>query len=827
MLWETRIPGASVNKALAVLTLGVALAGCSPAPAPQTRTCRYEIAADPAGTPTARIFAVGLRQDLAGLKTYADYRRFVFSAIESEVPCFSAAVPNLVVFPEDAALAAAFLGSRGEKARAQSDALGAFAHLFTSYQAPLRWYQTRFPGAPPVRGLLLALTDVIARAVEDTFPQVARQYGVYVATSFNAAPYEPTTDAAVLAEIGDPDLPPGAPGYVATEAEVYNFSVVYGPDGNEIGRVRKAYLVPTEESLLEMSYGPLEQMRPIATPLGRLGPVISKDAWMPDVLERLNDLDADITLQHEAFSGWAIEQESGDWLPDVVQESGWNHVQAYDSFRYSVFPCLTGNLLDLVFDCQSALVKESAADDTALAFIGQPATPGYLHIGPWATEDPIGLPLAERRARLREHGEALRPGGARENQYVLSSARGDIVLPRSPAGLALRADTGAALDEARETWVLPPEGEDRNQIRPDIACTATRCHVIWLEDGAEGRRLRHAAVSDAQPAGTDLFTAGAGERIYGARVTAVADRVHVVFVHEHGDPDAPATSLRLLTLAEGLWTESQAFDTAVNGGAGAGAAKWSPAIAASHAGLFVVWTDRRAGSSDILLARGTAAADAFTLIRLDEPHADKMVANRPGNPRNNQALPSIAAHGNRVAVTWADFRDYHWDIYAAFSTDAASTWSANERLNAPSDRERIFGPNAVLIDGATTLALFSGVDDRGPMHRLGEWASGGDTGNMAPLEAGAPAWRPALCRAVSGAAAVWQASSDGELDIHGAVRTSAGWSPTEAIASAPGRQFNPRCSGVVVVYEDWRTGRGRIVATSLTSGMFTGSPRRP
>ena len=264
--------------------------------------CEGQIATDPAGNPTVRVFSLGILQDVDAMTDYEGYIRIFEDAMAEQAPCFSDDIPNLVVFPEDSALMAAFIGSRGERAREETDTEMAFTRLLANYLDPMGHYGREFPDSPPVRRLLLALTDVFGRAIEETFPPLARKYGVYVATNVNVAPYEESDDQALIDRLGDPDLTDQQTVYVATAPEVYNVAILYDPRGEEVGRVRKAYLVPAEETDLEMNYGPLEQLRPIETPFGRLAPVISKDAWMPDVLERFNELGADIMLQHEAFS---------------------------------------------------------------------------------------------------------------------------------------------------------------------------------------------------------------------------------------------------------------------------------------------------------------------------------------------------------------------------------------------------------------------------------------------------------------------------------------------------------------------------------------------
>jgi hypothetical protein len=796
----------------ALSTSLIACLGASPPP-PEV-ICHSRIALDNDGEPMARVFAIGLRQDVAKMTDHAAYRKFIGDALAAEAPCFSPTLPNLVVFPEDANLVAAFIGTRGAEAREQTDDTAAFAHLFMTYKEPLAYYRERFPGTPSVRTLLLALTDTFARAIEETFPKLARDHSVYIATSVIVAEYEATTDPELIRRVGDPDLASAKKTFVASGPEVYNFALIYGPDGKEISRVRKAYLVPSEESLLQLNYGRLEQLVPAKTPAGRLAAVISKDAWMPDVLERFNDLDADITLQYEAFSGWAVEEHAGDWLPEVVQQSGWNHLQAYDSFRFSVFPCLSGNLFTLIFDCQSAVLKEAAPRDTPMAFIGQDPYPGFLDIGPWVIADPAEedstLTLEERRRRLRQRGEALRPGAGApyENQYVQTVARADMALLQSAGKLPVRA--ARSENYGLGTVLLDPGMSDENQIRPDLAFDGSATHAVWIRDLPAERAIRYVNISAngdlAGPAQTLPFKA---KRPYGARVTATSSAVYAVAVE---DADGGETSALLLLRSDDGGATWLTLDKKL-GQAGQWA-RWNPTIAAWHDRLYIAWTDRRAGSSDIYLAVSLDRGETFQEIRLDEDHLEKTVREHPANTRNNQALPAVAARGGEVVVSWADFREYNWDIYAARSTDGALTWGPNERLNPPSSKERIFGINSVALSGGATAVFFDGVDDRGP-HRGVSGQVAVDGSPAMPIAWARPSFRPHVAATATGFQAVWQSFEAGELTLRGARFETGNWGPAMRLTSTSGAKFNPRSAGDRIIWEDWGSGRGRVILGSL------------
>jgi predicted amidohydrolase len=378
--------------------------------------CGIEIVGD---GETVRVFAIGPVIRYAEMLDYAAFCKAWDDVVRTEVlPCLADDKPNLLVFPENATLAGAFIGSRGAVGRAETESLAAFLSLFNSYADPVRYYAERFPEASPNQRLVIGVTDTLHRAFE-TFPTMAERYGVYVAVSSDFAPAELSDLPADVDALKDPDLASVASVYVATDGGGYNWGLYFGPDGEEIGRVAKSYLVPAEEELLELIHGPLTQMRPVELPFARSGMVISKDAWMPGLLQRLDALGASLMLQPEAFSGWGVEEYEGDWLPDIVGQSAWAHTQRHGSIRHTVTSCIKGNFLDLAFDCQSHVTSSSAPDDTPRAFIGQDRYHGLLVVEPWVVEGPRPAMSLDERLVLRSNDLDARWGAYDRTQRLV------------------------------------------------------------------------------------------------------------------------------------------------------------------------------------------------------------------------------------------------------------------------------------------------------------------------------------------------------------------------------------------------------------------------
>ncbi len=645
-------------------------------PTPVATTCPLKVS----GTgSTVRVFAAGYRQDVVKNATYADYCEAVDRVMREQIaPCLAKDKPNFVVWPEDAILSAAFIGKRGDKARQKTISDAAFLDLAGAYGKQIQHYQQQFASLPTGRNLTLALTDVSWRVLYKVFAEQARHYGVHVAVGANVADAHEVTDPALRTKLGDPEYTDG-PVWEASSPEVYNVGIIFNPDGKIAGVDRKAYLTPPEEDTLNIAYGALPQLDPIDLPFARASAAISKDAWMPPVRDRFDAWGVDLALQYEAFSGWAIEERPGDWNPDVFMESGYLMTARAGAPRNVVTPCLTGNILDLVFDCQSHITKIPAADDAPLSFIGNPRVPGFLAMGAWAA------PTRESMSRdeLRAYGETLKQGGARANQYAESVAAADLEIHKDDnypaiAGVGAPGVLGAsrafpstgpqrhvAVAAHNDTYALAWEERD------EIVVTTVRA-------GGEPAMKRYAAKGARLPA---VAFDGAGR----LAVAYEADE-HVWLVVADG---APRT---------------------VPAGSGA---QWMPSLAGGATSFHLAWIDLRDGGRPHVYVAGEDLAP----VRVDPMHE-----NTAKPTRGDEWSPRIAADAAGVHVVWTDFRDYSWDIRYARSTDGGKTFAPSIRINDPSksvgtpavELERLHADPVVALSSGAAYLAWTALQDREP-----------------------------------------------------------------------------------------------------------------
>ncbi|MGH7856207.1 MAG: hypothetical protein ACREQY_02680, partial [Candidatus Binatia bacterium] len=253
-------------------------------------------------------FAIGYRHLASDAGSYSSYREHLVGLADRALAGAPTDGERVLVFPEDAALWALFMGARGTPFRVLEPLLRqmgggngaavAVAGIFAAYQPQAAYYRAKFPeqNFSQARLGLLALTDTLYRSFFETFRRIAIDHGAWVVASANIAPAHVTTNPAVAALLGDPEAalvgcvdhvggsfdPPCA--YEAATANVYNQAFVFDPSGDLVynpfaeareatldGAVKKTYLVPTEQGPLEqgkvgldLAYGDLRQVRPVA-----------------------------------------------------------------------------------------------------------------------------------------------------------------------------------------------------------------------------------------------------------------------------------------------------------------------------------------------------------------------------------------------------------------------------------------------------------------------------------------------------------------------------------------------------------------------------------
>jgi hypothetical protein len=788
--------------------------------------------AAPAVAKPVRVFVVNPRVELGYADTYANYRDKMFALVDGQHPRRaemvqpglpdiaaqlrprdpSAPADALIVFPEDVGLAAGLIGSRGATARGVTASSGgstvAFLALTLGYTDLVEHYAARYPGLAGIGNLFLGATDTFYRAFYETFRDIARTYGVHVAASINVAAarrVDAADDPELVALLRDPDEPERDYAYEAMSGRPVNTLFVFAPDGSVLvnaggqtlrspeqtggvlrGSFDKAYLTELELDPLGLVGGAVRDLDVLDTDVGRLASVTSKDAWMLDVNDRYDAKRPQIVIQPEAFDQWAFVTDP--WAPDGFRAGGFAHVQRNPSYLFNLTSSLVGNLFDVTFDGQGAVIGKRGGkalpEPVSNAWIGQQPDTGLVAVAPWVSEDPGGADLAARRAALVEDGRILLPlsgvacaepngPGVCENGYRESILSADLELPGGlPAPRKPRERVPTAFGTAG--FVAP--GASGEQRHPSVAAAGDDVYVAW-QDSRHGREAIYLAVSRDRGAHFDVKRVSdhaAGAVVELRPAVAVAPTTGPVYVAwqewcEPADDDCGRIMLARFDRAG----NKLGADLRVDDGGNTG--KWNVALAVDRGGNpLLAWVDER----DSTLSAGAALPQEniyFARSRDRGRSVGRNVRVDRGAPSasaatlNHKWAPALAVRPPYIHVAWTDFRNYQWDIFAARSRDGRH-FEANRRVDD--------GVTERLNDHPTL-----GVGARGDLHvawadrrrqdpdtdiRYARGTAGGRRfAASRRLDSGADAnqWFPVLAASGTDLLVAWQDNRLGDNDI--------------------------------------------------------------
>jgi len=602
---------------------------------------------------------------------------------------------------------------------------------------------------------------------------------------------------------------------------------------------------------LPLSFGRVQDLDVVDTPVGRLASVISKDAWMIDVNDRYEAKGANVILQPEAFSAWGYY--ASPWEPDGFKAGGFAQVQRNSNFLCNVASCMTGNLADVTFDGQSAIIGKRRKEPNAqVAFIGQNADNGFRVIAPWIVDDPgiagPSLTLAERRTQLAMAGANLLPGGplpcsaptvfgACTNGYREAVIHADLQVPDG-AQVFVPPDTGPRVPTAFGPSMQVTSGAVVAAY-PRVAAHGGNVYVVWQDtrNGYEnvfvgvshdgGGHFAEQRVSDNLPGTVVELRPAVG-------LSRDGQALFVTWQEFCSGRDDDCGRIKMARFdSDG---NKRGGDIRVDRG-GDGFGKWNPALAVTRVGDPVIaWVDERDPGSNgmhfehIYCARGRDKGTHFNWnVRVDSGSPVAAAASL-----DNKLAPAVAVDGTRIYVSWTDFRNYNWDIYTAYSRSGVS-FSRNRQVDDYPVFERIDDHPAVGVDArrgvhivwadrrgtvGDTNVLYARSLDGGrhfsPNNQIDSSSMGFDPDHDTPTNR----WNPRLAVSGSDVLAVWQDDRLGNNDIF-FVRSSdrgASFAADERVddsGSGPSNQYRPDVAvddaspagrAVYVVWEDDRNG---------------------
>jgi predicted amidohydrolase len=251
-------------------------------------------------------------------------------------------LPTLVVFPEFVGMPCVFQGAEQllQGATKFADAIAALARRDMP-RALLN--RIRF-GVNQAQAVGLANAKAAGQTYVETFSSAARRYGYYIIAG-----------SAVLPDFGFDGK--GRLVYQVRDGRLHNVSYFFGPDGNIIGTQKKINLTELESKAgLGLTPGRLDDLRVFDTHFGKVGIALGLDAFREPVVQKLLSLGADVLVQPSASQGVWDEPRQAEWM------RGSHHlVQTHPQLRLALNPMMTGPLLDLSFEGQSAICALSQA----------------------------------------------------------------------------------------------------------------------------------------------------------------------------------------------------------------------------------------------------------------------------------------------------------------------------------------------------------------------------------------------------------------------------------------------------------------------------------
>lgn len=351
---------------LAAIWLGAQLVPLSPRRAAPPQAALH--APQPPGAPAAgqapgavQLVAVQMRWRVEDYATAEAFARRVDAIMREAAARLDRRYPALVVFPEDVGILTALVGEADAVSGAET-LQEAVARVVRRHLPDVLWQRARHGVSWP-RAVFLARADTMARTYLETFSAAARRYGVYV----------------VAGSIPLPDfaLPPDGSlprSFRSRGGGVFNTSFLFGPDGRIVGRQRKVHLIDLEgPEGLDIAPAPAESLAVFDTAAGRVGIAICLDAFKPDVLQRLAAQGAQILVQPSANpAAWTREQQL-DWL-----NGSWRATVVEGRFAYAVNPMMVGDVLNLGFAGQSAIIARQGA--ASLYRDGAGRSPGRIGV---------------------------------------------------------------------------------------------------------------------------------------------------------------------------------------------------------------------------------------------------------------------------------------------------------------------------------------------------------------------------------------------------------------------------------------------------------------
>lgn len=374
-MWKKRIIWAAVGVsaaaliALFVLALALTHGGSTVFDPPEPRTY--------ADTDRLQIVTVQMQWNLPDFASRDAFETAIARLMDDGMAQVDPDYPALFVFPELLG-APLYLDGDFEQAIGEDTFAGAMEVVVKRNLVGVLFHMARFR-VSPARALFLTKGHIAGRTYVETFSQLARAHGVYISAGSIPLPAFPLADDGSRLD------------YTVRGPEVHNVSYLFGPDGRIVSRQRKAFLTALEDADgLDLTPGGVDALEVVEIPGARIGMAICLDGFKDEAVDRLVELGADILLQPSANPGRWSPGEQENWLL-----SAWRQVQRWPELRCAVNPMMNGNLFDLVFEGQSAVIVHEDDAKPGLTYQDVPSTGGFLALASQPDTEEILVTILE------------------------------------------------------------------------------------------------------------------------------------------------------------------------------------------------------------------------------------------------------------------------------------------------------------------------------------------------------------------------------------------------------------------------------------------------
>lgn len=280
--------------------------------------------------------------------------------------------PAIIVFPEDLATFLLLQGLPQDDLHTVSTIEEAFQLIGNSKRLAILKAMLKYHTTHLKRAFFTLAAHSLWQTWYGVMADLARQYRMTVVAGSGLIP--------------DSKWPLSDDRYAPKSARVYNLSFTVNPDGQVIDSTKKVNLVPTQEDVLDLTPGPLQEAAKIVNlphTTIPMGTAICYDAFTKShtphephfvsLLSHLDRLGARLVAQPSANPWWWDEPWPLDPIvPPRIRSQQWDEEGSYSALRHCqhvevvVNPQLLLEFLDVHFDGQSRILVRDGRDVSIL-----------------------------------------------------------------------------------------------------------------------------------------------------------------------------------------------------------------------------------------------------------------------------------------------------------------------------------------------------------------------------------------------------------------------------------------------------------------------------